>query len=141
MSAGVRRIGGVGFAGCGTGAVWICRRVCGVLDRVEAAEYPAGRHQVERRGHCAAPACMRGSAAAVDGTTGEVRARYSSTDQPDGTLLVACGDRRARDVDAVAGTIPACTGSTLNDLRLRQPYRSVMGEGPSRVRFGRTGIR
>ncbi|MFB9802272.1 replication initiator [Streptomonospora salina] len=98
-----------------------------VLDRVEAADYPAWRRQVERAGHCGAPVRVRSSAAAVDRATGQVRAEYSSADQPDGTLLVACGDRRARDVDAVAGTIPACTGSTLNDLRLRQPYRSVMG--------------
>lgn len=80
-----------------------------VLDRVEAADYPAWKRQVERTGHCVAPVRVRGSAAAVDGATGEVRAEYSSADQPDGTLLVACGDRRA-------AVCPPCAARYRDDM-------------------------
>ncbi|PSK93748.1 hypothetical protein CLV63_116155 [Murinocardiopsis flavida] len=64
-------------------------------DRVSGADYPAWRRQVERVRYCARPVRVTGCASAVDTSTGEVSASFSSGDQPDGTLLIACGDRRA----------------------------------------------
>ncbi|WP_146087680.1 replication initiator [Thermomonospora echinospora] len=51
--------------------------------------------QVEHAGHCVRPVRIYGRAFAVDTATGEIRATYSSAEEPDGSLLVACKDRRA----------------------------------------------
>ncbi|MDA0562869.1 hypothetical protein LG943_00735 [Streptomonospora sp. S1-112] len=66
-----------------------------LLARVSAADYDAWRRQVVRAGHCVAPVRVRGHASAVDTATGEVQASFATADQPDGLLLLACGDRRA----------------------------------------------
>ncbi|WP_233358888.1 replication initiator [Thermomonospora amylolytica] len=58
--------------------------------------------QVEHAGHCMRPVRIYGRAFAVDAATGEIRATYSSAEEPDGTLLVACKDRRA-------AVCPACS--------------------------------
>jgi hypothetical protein len=65
--------------------------------------------QVEHTGHCSRPVRLYGRAYAVDTTTGEVRATYASTDEPDGTLLVACKDRRAAVCPSCAETYRADT--------------------------------
>jgi hypothetical protein len=66
-----------------------------LLDRVRDPQYPAWRRQVERVARCSAPIRITGGAAAVDTVTGAVLASTSSADRPDGTLLIACGDRRS----------------------------------------------
>lgn len=65
--------------------------------------------QVEHTGHCVRPIRLHGRAYAVDATTGEVRASYTSTSEPDGTLLVACKDRRAAVCPSCAQTYRADT--------------------------------
>jgi hypothetical protein len=65
--------------------------------------------QVEHTGHCTRPVRLYGRAYAVDTITGEVRATYASTDEPDGTLLVACKDRRAAVCPSCAETYRADT--------------------------------
>jgi len=51
--------------------------------------------QVRRVGGCEQPIRMRGRVDLLDTVTGEVREAWSSQGQPDGTVLVACGNRRA----------------------------------------------
>lgn len=67
------------------------------------------RRQVERSGFCSHPVRVRGGALAVDSSTGEVRAEWSSADQPDGTLLLACKDRRSAVCPSCAETYRADT--------------------------------
>jgi hypothetical protein len=57
--------------------------------------------RAERVGFCARPIRLQGSSAEVDRMTGELRTVYDSAAEDDGTLLLACGDRRA-------SVCPAC---------------------------------
>lgn len=66
-----------------------------LLARVGAADYRQWQRQVERARFCSRPVRIAGSAVALDNRTAEVRASFATRDQPDGALLVACGDRRA----------------------------------------------
>lgn len=106
--------------------------LAGMLARVGSESgWRAWARQVEHAGHCSRPVRVRGGAAAVDGRTGEVRAEYSTAGEPDGVLLLACGDRRA-------AVCPACAERYRRDtwhvvaagLRGRAP--SVPG-GPDAV--------
>jgi hypothetical protein len=73
-----------------------------MLARVADADgWRAWARQVAHTGHCARPVRVRGGATVVDTRTGEVRAEWSSDGEPDGVLLLACGDRRA-------AVCPAC---------------------------------
>jgi hypothetical protein len=65
--------------------------------------------QVEHTGHCSRPVRLYGRAYAVDTSTGEVRATYASSSEPDGVLLVACKDRRAAVCPSCAETYRADT--------------------------------
>lgn len=76
--------------------------------RMVRPDFPAWVRQVARTGGCSHPVRLRGAAYATDTATGEVLAAYSSADQPDNTLLVACGDRRA-------SVCPACAESYRRD--------------------------
>jgi hypothetical protein len=51
--------------------------------------------QVARTGYCCRPIRIKGSVEQVDRATGEVRMVYTTEGEPDDTLLVACGSRRA----------------------------------------------
>ncbi len=53
------------------------------------------QEQVRRVGGCEQPIRLRGRADLMDVATGEVRRSWSSEELPDGTVLVACGNRRA----------------------------------------------
>ncbi|MEU5987463.1 replication initiator [Spirillospora sp. NPDC047418] len=76
-----------------------------MLARVGDAEaWGAWSRQVAHTGHCARPVRVRGGASVVDPRTGEVRAEWSSVGEPDGTLLLACGDRRAAVCPSCAET-------------------------------------
>jgi hypothetical protein len=50
--------------------------------------------QLEHSGNCSQPVRLRGSMREVDPATGESRLVYSTTREPDGVLLKACGNRR-----------------------------------------------
>jgi hypothetical protein len=50
--------------------------------------------QVEHTGYCVKPIRLIGRIEQVDSETGEVRAAYETKKEPDGSLLIACGDRR-----------------------------------------------
>ncbi|TDD15562.1 hypothetical protein E1287_42115 [Actinomadura sp. KC06] len=79
--------------------------LAGMLARVaNDDEWRAWARQVAHAGHCARPVRVRGGAAVVDTGTGEVRAEWSSAGEPDGVLLLACGDRRAAVCPSCAET-------------------------------------
>lgn len=65
--------------------------------------------QVEHAGHCVRPVRLYGRAYAVDAATGEIRADYDSSREPDATLLVACKDRRTAVCPSCAATYQADT--------------------------------
>ncbi|PSK80176.1 hypothetical protein CLV63_1632 [Murinocardiopsis flavida] len=77
--------------------------------RVSGDDYAAWRRQVERVKFCSRPVRVAGRASAVDPASGEVQASFSSADQPDGTLLIACGDRRA-------SVCPSCAETYRRDM-------------------------
>jgi hypothetical protein len=79
--------------------------LAGMLARVADGEsWRAWSRQVAHTGHCARPVRVAGGAMAVDGRTGEIRAEWSSRGEPDGALLLACGDRRAAVCPSCAET-------------------------------------
>ncbi len=51
--------------------------------------------QARSTGWCSCPVRLSGSTARVDAGTGEVTSAFTTADEPDGTLLKACGQRRA----------------------------------------------
>jgi hypothetical protein len=65
--------------------------------------------QMLRTGSCAHPVRLQGHTHHVDLATGEVRTVYSSDGEPDRTLLVACGNRRAARCPSCAETYRADT--------------------------------
>src|SRR5207302_6106778 len=58
-------------------------------------EFVRWDQQVARTGYCCRPIRIKGSVEQVDRATGEVRRVYTTEGEPDDTLLVACGSRRA----------------------------------------------
>ena len=72
--------------------------------RLAGADYAAWVRQVARVGGCAHPVRIRGAAHAVDLATGDVLGTFTSSDQPDGTVLLPCGDRRESVCPTCAAT-------------------------------------
>lgn len=72
--------------------------------RLMNAGYLAWERQVARVGGCFAPVRVRGGAHAVDLATGTVTDTFTTTNEPDGTLLLPCGDRRSAVCPACAET-------------------------------------
>lgn len=68
-----------------------------LLEVQERAANDFGRwsRQVAHAAYCCRPIRIRGRIEHVDRATGEVRTAFSTEDEPDDTLLVACGTRRA----------------------------------------------
>lgn len=66
-----------------------------VLRLVASAEYPAWERRVESIRACERPIRLAGRTVVSDAATGEVVAVFDSRDQPRGTLLIPCGNRRA----------------------------------------------
>lgn len=64
-----------------------------LLERA-GSDYERWSEKVARTGHCAKPVRLAGRVDAIDGVTGEVRQTYATENEPDGVLLIACGDRR-----------------------------------------------
>jgi hypothetical protein len=66
-----------------------------VAARAAAGTFARWHAQAEATGFCAQPVRMSGHGQRVDTATGEIVGGYSTGDEPDGVLLVACGTRRA----------------------------------------------
>jgi hypothetical protein len=66
-----------------------------MLARAGDPGYQRWREQVASTGCCSHPIRLRGQSLSIDGATGEIVATYSTDSEPDGTLLTACGNRRA----------------------------------------------
>jgi hypothetical protein len=66
-----------------------------VLRLVVSPEYPAWRRRVEAIKGCERPIRLTGRTVVSDMATGEVVEVFDSADQPRGTLLIPCGNRRA----------------------------------------------
>ncbi|MDP8927470.1 MAG: replication initiation protein [Actinomycetota bacterium] len=60
----------------------------------DPSSYQRWADQVAHTGYCSHPIRLSGEVLDVDPETGECRVVYSTGDEPDGTLLVACGNRR-----------------------------------------------
>jgi hypothetical protein len=68
-----------------------------VIDRARDPErYERWLELVKHTGYCRRPVRLRGQLTETDMTTGELRRLYSTAGEPDGVLLKACGNRRAR---------------------------------------------
>ena len=81
-----------------------------VIARVGNPErYARWRQQLASTGYCSHPIRLSGSRTVVDAGTGEIRGSYSTGDEPDGTLLVACGNRRATRCPTCSATYRADT--------------------------------
>jgi hypothetical protein len=63
---------------------------------------------VAQTGYCAHPVRLRGRVEHADASTGEVRTAYSTDQEPDATLLKACGNRRA-------SVCPSCSSTYQGD--------------------------
>jgi hypothetical protein len=63
---------------------------------------------VAQTGYCAHPVRLRGRVEHADASTGEVRTAYSTDQEPDATLLKACGNRRA-------SVCPSCSATYQGD--------------------------
>ncbi|MHB1447261.1 MAG: replication initiator [Acidimicrobiales bacterium] len=85
-------------------------RVADVAERVARGELDGLIGQLEANGGCARPVRLRGSVLAVDAGTGESFPTYSTTGEPDGVLLKACGCRRQT-------RCPACSVIYKGDAR------------------------
>jgi hypothetical protein len=66
-----------------------------VAARAAAGTFARWHAQAEATGWCAQPIRLSGSGERVDTATGEIAGEYSTAEEPDGVLLVACGTRRA----------------------------------------------
>ena len=62
---------------------------------------------VTRTGYCAHPIRLRGTVEHADPHSGEVRTVYSTDQEPDATLLKACGNRRASVCPSCSATYQA----------------------------------
>ena len=74
-----------------------------MLARVVRPDFDRWAEQVERCGHCARPVRLRGR------ITAGRREAYSTTDEPDGVLLVRCRNRRA-------SVCPSCSYEYAGDM-------------------------
>ncbi|WP_030899259.1 replication initiator [Streptomyces sp. NRRL F-5126] len=73
-----------------------------LLHLVNQPDFDRAQQQIERLGGCTEPVRLTGHTATVDTATGEVLRSYTSSDEPTGSLLTACGNRRA-------SRCPACS--------------------------------
>ncbi len=66
-----------------------------LLHLVNHPDFDRAQQQIERLGGCTEPVRLTGQSTTVDTTTGEVLRSYTSSAEPAGSLLTACGNRRA----------------------------------------------
>jgi hypothetical protein len=77
-----------------------------VIDRTGPG-YQRWAEQVAATGYCAHPVRLRGTVEHADSQTGEVRTVYSTDQEPDATLLKACGNRRVSVCPSCSATYQA----------------------------------
>jgi hypothetical protein len=77
-----------------------------VIDRA-SNQYDRWAAQVAQAGYCAHPIRLVGCVEQADRATGELRQVYSTDAEPDGTLLKACGTRRASRCPSCAAVYQA----------------------------------
>jgi hypothetical protein len=77
-----------------------------VIDRA-SNRYDRWAEQVAQAGYCAHPIRLAGRVEQADRATGELRETYSTEAEPDGTLLKACGTRRASRCPSCAAVYQA----------------------------------
>ncbi|CAN5232698.1 plasmid replication initiator protein [soil metagenome] len=73
----------------------------------DRGSYERWREQVAATGYCSRPVRLTGRTTAVDKATGEAVQTYSTAHEPDGTLLKACGNRRASVCPSCSATYRA----------------------------------
>ncbi len=73
-----------------------------LLHLVNQPDFDRAQQQIERLGGCTEPVRLTGHTTTVDTATGEVLRSYTSYDEPTGSLLTACGNRRS-------SRCPACS--------------------------------
>ncbi len=66
--------------------------------------YQRWHDQARSTGFCSHPVRLRGASTTIDSQTGQVLADYQTATEPDGTLLVACRNRRATRCPSCAET-------------------------------------
>jgi hypothetical protein len=77
-----------------------------VIDRAGPG-YDRWAEQVAATGYCTHPVRLRGRVEHADPATGEVHAVYSTDQEPDATLLKACGNRRVSVCPSCSATYQA----------------------------------
>ena len=73
-----------------------------LLHLVNHPDFDRAQQQIEHLGGCTEPVRLTGQTTTVDTTTGEVLRTYNTSDEPTGSLLTTCGNRRA-------SRCPACS--------------------------------
>ncbi|MFD3519916.1 replication initiator [Streptomyces sp. NPDC058653] len=73
-----------------------------LLHLVNHPDFDRTQQQIEHLGGCTEPIRLTGRTTTVSTTTGEVLRSYAASDEPTGSLLTACGNRRA-------SRCPACS--------------------------------
>ncbi|MFE7752628.1 replication initiator [Streptomyces sp. NPDC057428] len=73
-----------------------------LLHLVNEPDFDRAHQQIERLGGCTEPVRLTGHTSTVGATTGEVLRSYTTSDEPTGSLLTACGNRRS-------SRCPACS--------------------------------
>ncbi|WP_405549133.1 replication initiator [Streptomyces microflavus] len=73
-----------------------------LLHLVNHPDFDRAQQQIERLGGCTEPVRLIGRTATVDTATGEVLRSYTTSEEPTGSLLTTCGNRRA-------SRCPACS--------------------------------
>jgi hypothetical protein len=80
-----------------------------IADRLNGSDYQRWAAGALATGGCAQPIRLRGRVDHIDPATGTLLHRYSTTDEPDGVLRVACKTRRASRCPACAEVYRADT--------------------------------
>lgn len=73
-----------------------------LLQLINQPDFDRAQQQIEHLGGCTEPVRLTGRTTTVDTTTGEVLRSYAASDDPTGSLLTGCGNRRA-------SRCPACS--------------------------------
>jgi hypothetical protein len=68
-----------------------------VVRRLLSNDFDGFSEQLSRVGFCANPIHLTGSSTTIDAATGEVLSSYASDQEPGGTTLIRCGNRRASE--------------------------------------------
>jgi hypothetical protein len=81
-----------------------------VVERAASPTFRRWEEQVDHISHCHRPIRLQGRIRHMDRATGDIRTVYSTINEPDQTLLVACGNRRA-------SVCPSCSSTYKGDAR------------------------